>query len=244
MHAARAERAQPDRHESTPRRRDSLHDDRSRFTQRRLLDRRSRAYFLKFDLRRRLRLGGRLEVRIFLEAEHLRGDVDGEACGAACCIPECARCSACARRRAGSRCPASSSIRRLNCSFGLEVADSSRRPPAAGRARTSAGSPPGWFPRRLRREQPRSRVGDVLEDAFFVRGVALHRLDQVRDQIVAALDLVLHLRPLRLDRLFLRRELVVRAARTAPIATKAITACTCSDVLRIAHHPHCPQLSA
>ena len=54
-------------------------------------------------------------------------------------------------------------------------------------------------------EQLRARVGDVLEDAFFVRRVALDRLDEVGDQIVAALQLVLHLRPLRLDRFFLRR---------------------------------------
>ena len=62
------------------------------------------------------------------------------------------------------------------------------------------------FLRRLGRQQPRSRVGDVLEHALFVLRVALDGLDQVRNQVVAALQLVLDLRPLRLDRFFLADE--------------------------------------
>jgi hypothetical protein len=42
-----------------------------------------------------------------------------------------------------------------------------------------------------------------------VLGVALDGLDQVRNQIVASLQLVFHLRPLRLDGFFLADELVV-----------------------------------
>ena len=42
--------------------------------------------------------------------------------------------------------------------------------------------------------------------------VALHGLDQIRNQIVAPLQLVLDLRPLRLDRFFLADEPVVRTA--------------------------------
>src|SRR5207245_7443478 len=51
-----------------------------------------------------------------------------------------------------------------------------------------------------------------LEHRLFMLRVALCRLDEIRDQIVAALQLVLHLRPLRLDGLFLAHELVVRTA--------------------------------
>ena len=58
-----------------------------------------------------------------------------------------------------------------------------------------------------------SRVGDFLEHAFFVGRVALDGFNEVRDQIVAPLELVLDLRPLRLDRFLLADELVVRTAR-------------------------------
>ena len=53
----------------------------------------------------------------------------------------------------------------------------------------------------------------VLENRLLVARVALHRFHEVRNHIVAALQLVLHLGPLGLDRLFLRRELVVGASR-------------------------------
>ena len=66
------------------------------------------------------------------------------------------------------------------------------------------------FVGRFRVEQPRPGVGDFLEDAFFMRRVALDRFNQVRDQVVPALQLILHLRPLRFDRFFLADELVVR----------------------------------
>ena len=64
---------------------------------------------------------------------------------------------------------------------------------------------------RLGREQPRARIGDVLVDAFLVLRVSLDGLHQVRNEVVPALQLVLDLRPLRLDRLFLPDERVIRA---------------------------------
>ena len=71
------------------------------------------------------------------------------------------------------------------------------------------------FFRRLRREQPRSRVGDVLVDALFVLREALDGLDEIRNQVVAPLQLVFDLRPLRLDRFFLLDERVVGTAGRA-----------------------------
>src|SRR5690606_26199472 len=50
------------------------------------------------------------------------------------------------------------------------------------------------------------------EHLLLLPGDAADGLDQVGNQVVAALQLVLHLRPLGLDRLFLRHERVVRAA--------------------------------
>jgi len=57
------------------------------------------------------------------------------------------------------------------------------------------------------------RVGNSLEDALFLRRKPLGGLHQVRNQVVAPLELVFNLRPLRLDGLFLAHELVVRTAR-------------------------------
>ena len=99
-----------------------------------------RSSLLEVDLRYLLGFGRHLEERIFLEAEHLRGQVARETAAARCCTPARARCSACARPTRRFSVPASSSIRRLNCSFDFS-ADSSRPPPAAGRGRRSAGSP-------------------------------------------------------------------------------------------------------
>ena len=108
--------------------------------------------------------------------------------------------------------PDSSSISRLNCSLALRLrivlGDGEQ---AAERRRLLVGGGDRLLGR-LRREQPRSRLGDLLEHAFFVAGVALHGFDEVGNQIVAPLQLVLDLRPLRLDRFFLADERVVRAA--------------------------------
>ena len=116
--------------------------------------------------------------------------------------------------------PESSSISRLNCSFGFElriVLDHGEQ--AAERRRLLVGRLDRLFGR-LGREQPRARVGDVLVHAFLVLRVALDRFDQVRNQVVPALQLVLDLRPLRLDRLFLRRRTCCTSSRSAPTARR------------------------
>src|SRR5881398_3187637 len=61
-------------------------------------------------------------------------------------------------------------------------------------------------------DQPRPRVGDPVEDLALVRGVALGHLDEVGDQVVAPLELVLHLRPRRVDALLEGHDGVVAAA--------------------------------
>src|SRR5258708_25043815 len=58
----------------------------------------------------------------------------------------------------------------------------------------------------------RARLGNAEEDVFFLRGIALHRRHQVRDQVGAALVLVQHLRPRGLDLLVLGLEIIVSAA--------------------------------
>src|SRR5262249_26422159 len=45
-----------------------------------------------------------------------------------------------------------------------------------------------------------ARVGDLAEHGLFLLRDALHRLDQVGNEVVAALEHVLDLRPRRLDR--------------------------------------------
>src|SRR5205823_13718030 len=61
----------------------------------------------------------------------------------------------------------------------------------------------------------RARIGDVVEDAFLVPRVSLHRLDQVRDQIRASLELVLDLAPGGLHRLLFGDDAVVSARPAA-----------------------------
>src|SRR5258706_2244997 len=58
----------------------------------------------------------------------------------------------------------------------------------------------------------RARLGDAEEDVLFLRGIALHRRHEVRDQVGAALVLVEHLRPRGLHLLVLGLEIVVSAA--------------------------------
>ena len=83
----------------------------------------------------------------------------------------------------------------MNCAsaFRLRIVLDHREQPAE-RGGLLVGGLDGLFGR-LGRQQPRARVGDVLEDAGFVGRVALDRLHEVRDQIVPALQLVLHLAP-------------------------------------------------
>ena len=59
----------------------------------------------------------------------------------------------------------------------------------------------------------RARLGDFAKHLFLVRGITLHRRDQVRHQVGAALVLVDHFRPRGLDRLVLGLDLVVTTAR-------------------------------
>jgi tetratricopeptide (TPR) repeat protein len=59
----------------------------------------------------------------------------------------------------------------------------------------------------------RARVSDGAKDVLLLLGEPLGRFNQVRNQITAALQLILDLRPLRLDCFFLSREAVVRTAR-------------------------------
>ena len=146
-----------------------------------------------------------------------------ETAAAACCIPGCARCSASAPSAIRFSVPDSSSISRLNCSFALAVADSSRRPRAAGRGPRSAGSRPGSSPRETS-PPAASTASRRCPCRCSLRGrEALDGLDQIGNQVVAALQLVLHLAPLRLDRFFLRRELVVRTARHGTASTNTST---------------------
>jgi hypothetical protein len=58
------------------------------------------------------------------------------------------------------------------------------REQTAERGRLLVGRGDRFF-RRFRGQESRPRVGDLLEDAFLVLGVALDGLDQVRNQIVA-----------------------------------------------------------
>ena len=60
---------------------------------------------------------------------------------------------------------------------------------------------------------PRARVDHLLQHLPLLRGVALHRLDQIGNEIGAALILVEHVRPLRLGPLLIARNVVDAAAR-------------------------------
>src|SRR5574337_174727 len=63
----------------------------------------------------------------------------------------------------------------------------------------------------LQTAHPGARIGHLDEDLFFVLRVTLDRIDQVGHQVGAALVLVQHLRPGRLDRLVLTLDGVVAA---------------------------------
>jgi len=64
-------------------------------------------------------------------------------------------------------------------------------------------------PRMGRRDRRLARGGDGLEDRALVRGVALHRRDEVRDEVVAAAQLDVDLPPRLLDEVALPDEAVV-----------------------------------
>ena len=80
--------------------------------------------------------------------------------------------------------------------------------PEGGHERTLGGRLCGRGPGRAGRERPRPR--DLLEHLALVRRVALHGLDQVRDQVVPAPQLGVDVRPRIADEVLLRDEAVVR----------------------------------
>ena len=61
----------------------------------------------------------------------------------------------------------------------------------------------------------RARLGDAEQDVFFLLREALHRIDEVRNQIGTALVLVVHFRPARLHLLVVLLDGVVTAIRQA-----------------------------
>src|SRR5207237_10521696 len=66
------------------------------------------------------------------------------------------------------------------------------------------------LPRGAGRDRRGVRFGDLLEDRRFVRRVSLHRLDEVRDQVVTPLELNFYVRPGLFHALTQRVEAVVR----------------------------------
>ena len=67
----------------------------------------------------------------------------------------------------------------------------------------------GGLGRPLRARRGGARLGDGLEGAALVRRIALDRLDEVRDQVVAPLELHLDLGPRVVDAVALLDEAVV-----------------------------------
>src|SRR5262245_28194362 len=59
----------------------------------------------------------------------------------------------------------------------------------------------------------RPRVGHLFQNLPLLRGIALHGLDQIGNEIGAALILVEHLRPIRLGAFLIARDVVDAAAR-------------------------------
>jgi hypothetical protein len=111
--------------------------------------------------------------------------------------------------------PDNSSISRANCSFDRNcgiVFDNDEEPRESGGLLVS---PPAFAAPVLsrRRASRASRRCGRRRPAPAAR--CLHGLYEIRDQIIAALQLVLHLCPLRLDSLLLTDERVVRAASRA-----------------------------
>ena len=69
--------------------------------------------------------------------------------------------------------------------------------------------------RRLGADQGGARGGDVAKHFLFLRGVALHRLDEVGDKVGAALQNHVHLRPGSVNRFALAHHLVTMADKGA-----------------------------
>ncbi len=67
---------------------------------------------------------------------------------------------------------------------------------------------------------PRARVDHFLEHLPLLRGVALHRLDQIGNEIGAALVLIEHVRPFRLGRFVITGNVVDAAAREQEAETR------------------------
>ena len=116
------------------------------------------------------------------------------------------------------------------------AAGSSRSRGAAGtpRRRRRAGRAPAvstfsacaWSPTVCAVWAPRARFGHRLERLALVRRVALDRLDEVRDQVVAAAELHVHLRPRVLRPVPQPDEAVVHEDEDSPRTTTATTAIT------------------
>src|SRR3546814_2095981 len=81
----------------------------------------------------------------------------------------------------------------------------SRRPPISTR-------PDTLFPYTTLFRSPRPRLDHLGQGLLLVGGIAFHHLDQVGDEVGAALVLVLDLRPGRLHRLVVGRDVVDPAA--------------------------------
>src|SRR5204863_6883056 len=165
----------------------------------------------EIDLGHLLRLGWRLEEGVFLEAEHLRRHVGGELPARRVVLLHTLVVAHAldgeAILRAGQLV-----YQAVELFVGLElriVFDDGEQPSKGGALAIRRGNA---LLRRLRAQQLRTGVGDVLVDAFFVLRIAFHGFHEVRDEVVSTLQLVLDLRPLRFDRLFLADESVVGAA--------------------------------
>src|SRR5579864_1505649 len=164
------------------------------------------------DLGHALHLRRCLEVWIFLEPEQTRRQVAGElpprrvVLADAVVVPHPLR-----RKAVFGACQLVLEAHELGVRLQLRIVLRDDEQAAEG-ARLRVGSR-NLVLGRLRSRQLGPCVGDVLIDGLLLLGVALDGRDQIRDEVVAPLQLVLDLAPLRLDGLFLRRELVVRAAR-------------------------------
>jgi Predicted membrane protein len=92
----------------------------------------------------------------------------------------------------------------------------------------------------------------VLHDAFLVRRESLHGLDEIRNQVVSALQLILNLGPRRLDGFFLAVNLLyeqpdrVTATRATTVACSALRIVKLRSDFHISRFPdfHIPSPTA
>src|SRR5688572_14106634 len=140
--------------------------------------------FLEIDFRDLFGFFGHFVEGVFLEAKNFRRDVRGELLGGRVVLLHALVVSHAFHRNPvlGARELVHQPVE-LFIRFELRVIfDDSEQ--ASERAGLRVGGGDALL-RRSRREQPRSRVGDVLEDALFVRREPLHRFDKVGNEIVA-----------------------------------------------------------